>query len=110
LKKPFIKQKNPQFFWKCLKKNRKLSKSLNFTENIFKIPRILKKKPCIVKKSLAAIAALPQWPVRPCPHMQLFDTEKKDKKRRVLPLSRSFIRTVEGQRELEINKHKMYKY
>jgi hypothetical protein len=35
-------------------------KGLNFSENIFKMPRILhsQKKP-------SGIAALPQWPVRP---------------------------------------------
>jgi hypothetical protein len=40
-------------------------KSLGFFENIFKMRRILKKKPLIVKKSLVEIGALPQWPVHP---------------------------------------------
>jgi hypothetical protein len=39
-------------------------KSLKFSENIFKMTRILKKKASHSQtKSLAAIAALPQWPL-----------------------------------------------
>jgi hypothetical protein len=41
------------------------TKACKFSENIFKMPRFLKKKPRILKKSVAAIAALPQWPLRP---------------------------------------------
>jgi hypothetical protein len=36
-----------------------------FSENIFKMSRILKEKASHSQKSLLAITALPQWPVRP---------------------------------------------
>jgi hypothetical protein len=41
---------------------KKASNHVKKASNYLKMPRILEKKP---RKSFAAIAALPQWPVRP---------------------------------------------
>jgi hypothetical protein len=65
MKAPHINQKKPQFFVsKSLKKPQITLKKPQTLENIFKVPRILKKA-SHSQKSHVAIAALPQWPVRP---------------------------------------------
>jgi hypothetical protein len=76
IKKSSVPVKASDYFKKGLifsenasKKNCDLYKSLNFSENIFKMPQILKHKQASnsqKKKRFVAIAAFLQWPVRPC--------------------------------------------
>jgi hypothetical protein len=67
LKKHNINQKNLNFSENAIKKEQDLYKSHSSSENMFKMPRILKNKKAsqYQNRSLAADAALTQWPVRP---------------------------------------------